>query len=132
MNAIRDPWNPTIDEIRDWAHSSDLDEPCENWHYSLRIAQHIQLYIDLVADRSCERRMRFLDVLYDTVREWLMENPESAEIQVNLSDIASRARRTGCYYLMNFAEDVEAAKKAGSKYDLDFWSVDGYSSRLSE
>jgi hypothetical protein len=130
MNAIRDPWNPTITEIREWAHSSEEVESCEDWHYSLRIADHTQLYIDLVADRSCLRRMRLLDVLYDTVRCWLGENPVAPEVQVSLTDIASRARRTGCYYLMNFADDVETARAEGASYDVDFWFEGGYRIRL--
>ena len=131
MNVIRDPWNPTITEIREWAHSSVEEEPCEDWHYSLRIAEHTQLYLDLVADRSCTRRMRFLDVLYNTVRCWLGENPEAPEVQVHLTDIASKARQTGCYYLMNFAADVESARAAGAGYDVDFWFEGGYRSRLN-
>jgi hypothetical protein len=131
MNALRDPWNPTITEIREWAHSSEEEEPCEDWHYSLRIAEHTQLYIDLVADRSCLRRMRFLDVLYDTVQCWLGQNPVAAEVQVSLTDIAVRARRTGCYYLMKFADDVEMARRAGANYDVDFWFDGGYRQRLN-
>jgi hypothetical protein len=130
MNAPRDPWNPTITEIRKWAHSSEED-PCEDWHYSLRIAEHTQLYLDLVADRSCSRRMLFLDVLYDTVQCWLGQNPVAPEVQLSLADIAAKARRTGCYYLMKFAEDVETAKKAGADYNVNFWFEGGYNHRLT-
>ncbi len=130
MNAFRNPWNPTITEIREWAYSSEQEEPCQDLHYSLRIAEHIQICIDLVADRSCLRRMRFLDVLYNTVQCWLGQNPVAAEVQVNLTDIAVRARRTGCYYLMMFADDVEMARRAGKNYDVDFWFDGGYRQRL--
>ena len=132
MSAIRDPWNPTITEIRDWAYSLEDSHPCEDWHYSLRIAEHTQLYLDLVADRACQKRMRLLDVLYDTVRCWLGENPSAPEVQISLADIASRARRTGCYYLKLFAEDVDAARTAKQDYDVAFWFEGGYHCRLQK
>ncbi len=75
--------------------------------------------------------MRFLAVLYEIVRWWLGENPMAPEVRVSLTDIASRSRQTGCYYLMIFADDVEAAKAAGANYDVDFWFERGYLSRVN-
>jgi hypothetical protein len=132
MKTIRNAWNPTITEIRDWAYSDDSSEPCKDWHYSLRIGGYIQLYLDLVADRACLKRIIFLDVLYDTVRCWLGENPSVPVVQVSLAEIATKARRTGCYYLMQFAEDVDAARTARENYDLEFWFEGGYRCRLQQ
>ena len=129
MNALN-PWSPTITEIRDWAYSAEGTEPCADWRYALRIGEHTQLYVDLVADRACQRRMEFLDVLYDTVRCWLGENPSAPKVLVSLADLSSKARRTGCYHLMRFADDVDAAKTAKEHYDVGFWFDGGYQSRL--
>ena len=75
--------------------------------------------------------MTFLKVLYDTVQCWLRQNPVAAVVQVSLTDIAVRARRTGCYYLMKFADDVEMARRAGANYAVDFWFDGAYRQRLN-
>ncbi len=130
MSTLRDTWNPTIFEIRDWANSDEDDGPCRNWDFALRIGEHTQLYLDFVADRRCQKQMRFLDVLYETVQCWLGENPAAPQVQARLKDIELMARRTGSYYLMKFADDVATARKAKQDYDLDFWFEGGYKRRL--
>lgn len=61
---MHDPWNPTPDEVREWAYDPEAEEPCEDWDLALSWARHESALLECVNDDSCPKRDRLLSVLY--------------------------------------------------------------------
>jgi hypothetical protein len=61
---MHDPWNPSPDEIRDWAYTPDAEDPCEDWDLALSWSGHEKALLDCATDEACPNRLRMLRVLY--------------------------------------------------------------------
>lgn len=61
---MRDPYNPTQEEIRAWAASPEVLEPVEDWALMISDEPYEQLYLELAADEDCPTRRYFLALLY--------------------------------------------------------------------
>ena len=61
---MRDPWNPSSDDVRAWAREADAVEPCEDWDLALSGARHDAAYLELASDPACPARGYLLSVLY--------------------------------------------------------------------
>ena len=61
---MRDPWNPTPDEVRAWAYTPDALEPCEDWHLALVWSRPEKALLEIASDESCPARHYVLSVLY--------------------------------------------------------------------
>jgi len=62
-----DPWNPTPDEIREWAYTPGALEPCQDWELALAWTRHERALLELASDESCPARRYILSVLYRIV-----------------------------------------------------------------
>jgi len=61
---MNDPWNPTWEEITEWAQSSD-PAPCQDWELACVWKEgYFADYVRLAASQECGRRRFFLQLLY--------------------------------------------------------------------
>jgi hypothetical protein len=78
---MHNPWNPSVDDIRQWAYDLGALAPCQDWELALEWAQHERLYLDLASDESCPKWRFFLGVLYlmvgDAVRTQFRNQPRA-------------------------------------------------------
>lgn len=65
---MRDPNNPTAEEIREWAWSG-APEPVEDWDLIVAYQPNEPMYLELAADDGCPARGFFLRLLYLLVRD---------------------------------------------------------------
>jgi len=61
-------WNPTHDEIREWAYEGS-NLPHAHWASTLNDFNNLPVLIELAGDRSCPNRKFFLDCLYKFTEE---------------------------------------------------------------
>jgi hypothetical protein len=66
---MKDPWNPTPNEIRWWACMPRAVEPCQDWDLALSWSLPEKVLIDLPCDEFCPARRCMLGVLYFIVRD---------------------------------------------------------------
>lgn len=58
-----DPWNPTREEIIEWAYSDEL-EPEQDWNLAVTEINNASLLLTLASDDNCPKRLYFLFCLY--------------------------------------------------------------------
>lgn len=96
---MKDPWNPSLDEIRSWAYSSALI-PDQDWELAVVDKPESQrLCLVLAADPACPHRQFFLGCLYvftgDTISDKeshpLEELTDLLELAAPYSDVNIRA-----------------------------------------
>ena len=60
---MRDPFQPTTDEIRAWAYDADSLCPEEDWDLIISGRGHDELFWTLASDSQCPKRHFFLECL---------------------------------------------------------------------
>ena len=74
-----DPWNPSPNDIRQWAYESSAIEPCEDWDLALCNSLHEKVLLETASDHACPTRRYMLHVLYliigDAVRSGFNTRP---------------------------------------------------------
>lgn len=77
---MQNPWNPSVEKIRQWAYDEGAPEPEIDFHLALAWARYEKTYLDLASDPSCPKRGYFLDILYlivgDAVRSKFRSEPK--------------------------------------------------------
>ena len=61
---MNDPWNPSAEEVRDWAYNAEALEPCEDFDLALEWSRHERVLLECAADIHCPKKEYFLGVLY--------------------------------------------------------------------
>lgn len=61
---MHDPWNPSPDEIREWAYDADALAPCEDFDLALQWTRHEKALFECASDGRCPKQDFFLRVLY--------------------------------------------------------------------
>jgi hypothetical protein len=88
---MRSAYNPTPEQLREWAASPDAEEPVQDWDLWLSHLPHEILYLELAADWNCPARQYFLELLYlivgDAVRTGFRERSEGEVL-----DLLERSR----------------------------------------
>jgi hypothetical protein len=66
-SMMHDPWNPSPDEIREWAYCPDAQDPCQDWDLAMLWSGHEKALLDCASDSACPNQNRMLSVLYFVV-----------------------------------------------------------------
>jgi hypothetical protein len=78
---VIDPWNPSSNDIREWAFDAGADAPVQDFGLVLLWAHDERVYLDLASSDDCPKRRFFLSVLYlmvgDAVRNNFNGGPRS-------------------------------------------------------
>jgi hypothetical protein len=62
---MKDPWNPTAEEIVQWAYEPDSLAPVQDWNLAVtHDSSCVPLLVQLAADDTCPKRRFFLDCIY--------------------------------------------------------------------
>lgn len=118
---MKDPWNPTLDEVRTWAYSSALI-PEQDWELAVvDKPESQQLCLDLAADPDCPNRQFFLGCLYvftgDTVSD------KGSHPMDELNDLLERAARSNDKLVQAWVERSRALILEPSDYTYAYWGL---------
>jgi hypothetical protein len=73
-------WDPTPDEVRNWAYSLDAAEPCEDWDLALVWTLPEKALLECASDERCPKReymLRVLDlVISHAIRDGFRSRPK--------------------------------------------------------
>jgi hypothetical protein len=75
---MHDPWNPSPDEVREWAYDADAMEPWQDFDLALEWTRHEKALFECASDDTCPKQGFFLRVLYLTVGDAVRSNYRSA------------------------------------------------------
>jgi hypothetical protein len=76
---MHDPWNPSPDEIREWAYTPGAMEPCQDWDLAIAWTGHERVLFELASDDSCLARRFILQILYLIVGDAVRSNFRSTD-----------------------------------------------------
>ena len=71
---MKDPWNPSYDEIREWAYTPGAMQPCQDWDLAIEWTAHERVLFELASDEACPARRFMLKVLYLIVGDAVRSN----------------------------------------------------------
>ena len=72
--TMRNAWDPSPDEIREWAYTVDAEEPCQDWDLALLWSGHEKALLECASDDACPNRIRMLGILYLVVGDAVRSN----------------------------------------------------------
>jgi hypothetical protein len=64
LAAMHDPWNPSPDEIRQWAYDAESVAPCQDFDLAVGWTRHEKVLFECTSDPHCPKSDFFLRVLY--------------------------------------------------------------------
>jgi len=90
---FRDPWNPSIEEVLEWAYDPDAEDPCQDWDLALTWVGYQTDYIRLACDKNCPKKLFFLHMLYLMVGDPVRSNYRSVSKEA-LLEFVQKGRYT--------------------------------------
>ena len=61
---MRSPYDPTSEELREWAFDSEEAVPEQDWDIILSTIPYEDLFLELASDLECPKSVFFLSILY--------------------------------------------------------------------
>jgi hypothetical protein len=123
MRDMKDPWNPTADEIRVWAFDPEASHE-QDWELILTDGEFDELLVDLAADLQCPKCGFFLGCLYLLVGDAVRSHGRSHTPE-QLAALFSRAERTGDAELRLWAARSRDLLSHREKLDYAKWCQGG-------
>jgi hypothetical protein len=121
---MRNPYNPTPEQIRAWAQTPDATEPIQDWDLLLLHEPHEALYLELAADWGCPARGYFLALLYrlvgDAVRTGFRTRSKAAVL-----DLLERSRAFRHPTLGQWRQRSRELLGNLDSFDFDAWCGGG-------
>ncbi|MEM6333667.1 MAG: hypothetical protein AAF823_10055 [Planctomycetota bacterium] len=131
-----DPWNPTEDELRQWAYTNDASYPAEDWELVLTDTPEFQeAVLEFASDDHCPQKRYFLAVLYLIVGEEVRRQIQAGATSRNTIDLSpgqtlTRLINKGDRYpspsIQQWQERTRSLAADLSSFDYDEWCKAGY------
>lgn len=125
-----DPWNPTAEEVREWAFDAGAPEPCQDWDLSLSWVGYESTYLSLAADHHCPKRTFFVHMLYfmvgDAVRNDFASTPRPI-----VEGFVARAGNSKHPDIVRWHDRSAALLADPKSFDYDLWCGGGYANEAT-
>ncbi len=123
-----DPWNPTPNEIREWAYTEGALEPCQDWDLALSWCGHERAFLEIAADDDCPGRLYILNVLYlmvgDAVRTGYRGTPRPV-----VEGFVERGTQYAHPDIQLWQERSRNLMANPDSFDYDLWCAGGMAAR---
>lgn len=115
-----DPWNPTQEEIKEWAY--DKNAVCEqDWELAVYDFKNIDLILEIVNDKNCPKRRFFLRCLYvfsgDIVRCGRELEIQKLRIAIEKASIFTEV------WIVNWVKRTLNLLSDPSRYSYEYWGL---------
>ena len=122
---MKDPWNPSTNDIREWAYSSGT-WPDQDWDLAVNNRQNDRCLVELACDTNCPQRNFFVHAIYLMVGDSIRSSAPTERLNEIRSLIASTPQ--------NVPQDVKRWKIEAiglldnpSEFQYDYWCNHAYS-----
>ncbi|MDB5295286.1 MAG: hypothetical protein JWO31_1269 [Phycisphaerales bacterium] len=114
------PWNPSPDEIRQWAYADGVVEPCQDGDLALSWSGHERALLECASDERCPNRSYFVGVLYliigDAVRTGFSSKPRPV-----VEGFVSRGDEYGHADIRRWQQRSRSLLRCPSKFEYEQW-----------
>lgn len=116
---VRNPSNPTIEEIKIWAYSED-EEPHQEWELFLLWKGEFTDYLKFASDINCPKENFFLNLLYYWV--WRISEQRANENEVEVyPEVFERAGSINTPYVRLWLQRSQELLTGASEVDETSW-----------
>ena len=127
MPEIKDPWNPTWSEIRQWAYDVDAEAPCQDWDLSLLWRGYEDLYLELAVSVDCPKKRFFLSILYLMVGDQVRSGTDH-QAMFNLKAFIAKADAFDDKAIQAWQSRSIDLLNHPEKFDYEQWCAGGLAS----
>lgn len=122
--ALKDPFNPTREEILEWAYDAESYAPEEDFDLYITDVENADLLLMFVADPTCPKRRFFLSCLYLLVGDTVRSEGKAHDLaQVErILDVAVVGNNVDVGRWVALSRDLIAHPE---KFDYDAWCSGG-------
>jgi hypothetical protein len=121
---MHDPWNPSPDEIREWAYDATGLAPCEDFDLALEWTRHERALFECASDENCPKQDFFLHVLYLTVGDAVRSNYHSTARPI-LEGFIKRGDGYPHKAIQNWQKRSRTLMKYPDQFDYQAWCAGG-------
>ena len=91
MTRMRNPSDPSEDDLRTWAFTEGAREPIQDWDLLITNLPRARLFIQFASDPECPSALFFLRCLYLLVGDAVRTNGRTSNLQDILTFVNSNA-----------------------------------------
>jgi hypothetical protein len=122
---MKDPFNPTIAELEEWARTVDAVEPTQDWDLMVTDAEKIQTVFSLAAAPNLPNWRYFLHCLYLFVGDAARTNFRVYSRSL-VEELLGRVNEHSPKYLHRWQERSQNLISGTERFDYELWCGGGY------
>jgi hypothetical protein len=122
---MHDPFNPSPDEIREWAYDADAVEPCQDFDLILEWTQHEKAILECASDDRCPKQNFFLRVLYHIVGDAVRSNHHS-KLRPILEGFINRGDEYPHPKIQRWQKRSRELMKQPDRFEYEAWCAGGF------
>jgi hypothetical protein len=120
-----DPYNPTPDDLREWAQNPDSLEPVQDWNLIIELeSENWETILALADDPTISKRQFFLQTLYLIVGD-AVRTEFRAFKRTDLDKLIQRSETSNSPEIQNWRERSLHLMKHPDTFDYDEWCDGG-------
>ncbi|GAB4210872.1 MAG: hypothetical protein OHK0012_02290 [Synechococcales cyanobacterium] len=121
---MKDPWNPTNEELRDWAFDHDAMWPTQDFDLSVADLGFCEIILELASDNTCPKQRFFVQCAYLIVGDAVRTDYKTAT-KLDVSGFLDKAKKTGNKHMLKFVEQSSDLMRNPLKFDYEQWCDGG-------
>ncbi|WCN37018.1 hypothetical protein [Aneurinibacillus uraniidurans] len=122
---MKDPWNPTHEEIIEWAY--DKDSLCEqDWDLAITDMENADVLLSLASDSSCPSQSFFLNCIYLLVGDAIRSKKSVNEI----IELLNRAEKINEPHIRKWIERSKVLIEKPETFNYELWCDGGFAYRI--
>ena len=114
---FKNPYNPSYEEIKNWAYSENAIEPVQDWDIIVEWEKYPDLIIELVADKNCPTNKYFLGILYVLTGKVVRDS----NTKIPLDKLFEIGQKNGKYSVYTWIKNSKDLLKNPEKFKYDDW-----------
>jgi len=126
-----DKYNPTDEEIRQWASIAGELYPCEDWDLIIATPEREALFLELAATKTCPNRGTFLRVLYLIVGDAVRTSWRTRSVE-HVAGMIGAGRGSGAAEVRLWATRSSELVAKPSRFNYTDWCDGGLARRSSD
>ncbi len=117
---MKDPWNPTKEEIRQWAYESDKFLPPQDWELVVGRIENSKLLLELTCDETCPQNIWALSCLYFLVGDYIRRKIKPYSLE-DLLNVLEEAKKSNVSYVTRWVEKSYDLIKDPERFNYNEW-----------
>ncbi|PFK31196.1 hypothetical protein COI93_21115 [Bacillus cereus] len=123
---MKDPWNPTTQEIMEWAYTEHAVFPEQDWDLSVcTITNAAEIILNIASDTNCPNQVFFLHCLYLLVGDAIRTSGNTYNIE-SLQNLLQSAENSMNSDILKWVERTQILLSKPETFCYDLWCGGGF------